>query len=37
MEFYEQPFKNLAETWLRRSFDEHRAERTLLEASRTSN
>jgi hypothetical protein len=37
MEFYEQPFKSLAETWLRLSFDEHRAERTLLEASRTSN
>jgi hypothetical protein len=34
MEFYEQPFKNLAEAWLRRSFDERRAEQTLLEASR---
>jgi hypothetical protein len=32
--FYEQPFKNLAETWLHRSFDERRAEQTLLEASR---
>lgn len=37
MEFYEQVFKNLAETWLDRSFDEHRAERTLFEASRTDN
>lgn len=36
MEFYEEPFKNLAETWLRRSFDERRAERTLLKASRTT-
>ena len=34
--FYEQPFKNLAETWLHRNFDERRAEQTLLEASRTS-
>jgi hypothetical protein len=37
MKFYEQPFKNLAETWLDRSFDEHRAERTLFEESRTGN
>jgi hypothetical protein len=36
IEFYEKPFENLAETWLRRSFDERRAERTLLEESRRS-
>jgi hypothetical protein len=36
IEFYEKPFANLAETWLRRDFDERRAERTLLEASRRS-
>jgi hypothetical protein len=36
MEFYAGPFKNLAERWLRRSFDERRAERTLFGASRTS-
>jgi hypothetical protein len=34
MTFYEEPFADLAETWLRRSFDECRAERMLLEASR---
>jgi hypothetical protein len=34
MKFYEKPFKNLVETWLRRSFDERRAERTLLEMPR---
>ncbi len=36
IEFYAKPFENLAETWLRRSFDERRAERTLLKASRRS-
>jgi hypothetical protein len=36
IEFYEKPFANLAEMWLRHSFDERRAERTLREASRTS-
>jgi hypothetical protein len=36
MEFYKKPFENLAETWIRHSFNECRAERTLLEASRVS-
>ncbi len=35
IEFYAERFKNLAEIWLRRSFDERRAERTLRHASRT--
>lgn len=34
IEFYEERFKNLAETWLRCSFDEHRAECALRVASR---
>jgi hypothetical protein len=36
MEFYERPFKTRAETWIDRSFDERRAERKVLEASRSS-
>jgi hypothetical protein len=33
MEFYLAPFEHLAETWLHRSFDERRAELTLLDPS----